>query len=357
MESGSLTVLAEKRALQDITGFKRQRKVIESLQADQDAIDADRAKADEIRKQLDNPEAKALSDRFEAIKAELDALKKEGDEAYSSRNTLFEERDVLQKEMDVLYTRKRESSTKYREASDKYYAKQQEDRQKRAERSRLTRQAFEDEKKKEVVDRLRDEAEAPAYQAEIEDCQTLIDFFSGNVTASAVGLELKKAELAGVPKLEPRSVDTDLKGMVELKQVDEDYFAPSTSSPPHHLAFHSSRHFTVKKGKKKGGPKPAAAEATPPANERFSVPLAKLSALASLSIPPPTNASEIPQTIENLKTKKEWLVANQEKQTAANKAKAEKEIASLLRSINAHAAENGEKADTPTEAAPEPVAA
>ena len=50
-------------------------------------------------------------------------------------------------------------------------------------------------------------------------------------------------------------------------------------------------------------------------------------------------------------------MANQAKQTAANKAKAEKEIASLLRSINGHATENGDANENAEEAAPEAVAA
>lgn len=76
--------------------------------------------------------------------------------------------------------------------------------------------------------------------------------------------------------------------------------------------------------------------AAPPVNDKLKISLPVLSALAALSIPPPTTSAEVPQTVENLKIKKEWFIANQEKQTAANKAKAEKEIESLLRSINSH---------------------
>lgn len=89
--------------------------------------------------------------------------------------------------------------------------------------------------------------------------------------------------------------------------------------------------------KANGSPKPAE-----PA-ERFSVPLAKLSALASLSIPPPASAAEVPQTIENLKIKKEWLTANQERKTAENKAEAERKIAALLSSITLAENESGSK--------------
>lgn len=319
VESGSMKVLEEKRALAEINNLKRQRKNIEALQSDQDAIDADRAELDQLRTQLNNPETKALSERFDAVKKELDELKKEADEAYNSKNALFEERDGLQKQMDDLYTKKRESAKAYRDANDKWYAKQQEDRQRRAERAKAAREAAETEKKKELVERLREEAEAPAYQAEIEDCQTLIDFFSGNVTTSSTGLDAKTNNISGVPELNLRTVESDLGGLVELKKDDDDYFAGTKKS---------------KKGSKiNGSTKTGSSTKSAEPSERFSVPLAKLSALGSLSIPPPTSAAEVPQTIENLKIKKEWLMANQERKTAENKAEAERKIAALLNSL------------------------
>ena len=80
-----------------------------------------------------------------------------------------------------------------------------------------------------------------------------------------------------------------------------------------------------------------------------------MSALANLSIPPPSAASEVPETIENLKRKKEWLIANQERQTAENKAKAEKEITALLRSMSVKDSE-AETGTTDPEATPEVAA-
>ncbi|KAG8899440.1 hypothetical protein FRC00_001419 [Tulasnella sp. 408] len=328
VESGSMKVLEEKRALAEINNLNRQRKTIEAFQSDQDAIDALRAEADELRKDLNNPESKALSEQYDTIKKELDDLKKEADDAYNSRSVLFEERDGLQKELDALYTRKRESAKAYRDANDKWYAKQQEDRARRQERAKAAREAAENEKKKELVERLREEADTPAYQAEIEDCQTLIDFFSGNVTTSSTGLDARVSNIVGVPELNLRTVEGDTNGLVELKKDDEEYFSATKK----------------KKGSKiNGSAKPnGSAKAAEPA-DRFSVPLAKLSALASLSIPPPASAAEVPQTIENLNIKKEWLMANQERKTADNKAEAERKIAALLSSLKVADDESGSK--------------
>ncbi|KAM5532306.1 hypothetical protein V8D89_006001 [Ganoderma adspersum] len=323
VESGNLKLVDEKRALQEISQAKRSRRIVEGFQADQDAIEADRAKADEIRQQLDDPEAKAASERYESIKAELDELKKEGDEAHASRSKLLDERTAIQGQLDELWTRKRESATRYKEANDKFYAKLNEDRARRVERQRAQRAEQEEAKKKEIVDRLRDEADVPAFQAQIEDCQTLIDYFSGKSSTATLSQQkplTEKSDVAGVPKLDIRKVDAAPEGMVARKKKGEDdeaYFVGGGK----------------KKGGKKGSAKPAAeanGSESHSANGQLNVPLPTLTALLSLSIPPPTSTMDVPRVVEDLKTKKAWFEANQAHVTAENKAKAEAEIRKLL---------------------------
>ncbi|KAJ7068281.1 hypothetical protein C8F01DRAFT_601853 [Mycena amicta] len=315
VESGTMKLVDEKRTLQEINTQKRNRRNVEGFQADQEAIDRDRATVDELRKQLDDPVAKAASERYDAIKAELDELKKEGDEAYNSRSKLFEERDKIQADLNLLYNEKREASQQFRDLNDQYWAKVNDDRARRAERLRAQRAAEELQKKQERAARILEEAEMPAYQAQIEDCQTLVDFFSGK-TSGTVSLHsaslTTKADLAGVPKLEIRKVEAAPEGAVVRKKKGED----------------DDPYFVGGKGKGKGK------KATPKASEpestgQLNVPFATLSALLSLSIPPPAAHADIPRVIEDLKTKKEWFEANQARVTAENIAKAEAEIQSL----------------------------
>ena len=68
--------------------------------------------------------------------------------------------------------------------------------------------------------------------------------------------------------------------------------------------------------------------------DRLNMPLATLSALLSLSIPPPASSADLPRVVEDLKTKKAWFEANQARVTAENKAKAEKEIERLIGKAN-----------------------
>ncbi|KAG2367373.1 hypothetical protein BDR07DRAFT_1469647 [Suillus spraguei] len=310
VESGSMKVVDEKRALQEISQARRTRRMVEKFQADQDSIEADRQEADQLKKLLDDPESKEISERYDAIKAELDELKKESDEAYAGRTKLFEERDGVQAQLNALFNEKREAAHHFREANDRYWTKVNEDRARRLEKARAQRDDEEAQRKLAIVNGLREEASMPAFQTQIEDCQTLIDALSGkssgNVVLSSSSVPAK-SDVSGVPQLEIRQVDTAGEAMVALKKKDEESYFVGKG----------------KKGKK-------APKAAPPVDtSAIHLPYGQLSALLSLSIPPPTGQADVPRVIEDLKTKKAWFEANQARQTAENVAKAEAEILRL----------------------------
>lgn len=339
----------EKRALAEISSSKRSRRAVEGFQADQDAIEADRAEIEELKKQLDDPEAKAIAEKYETIKAELDSLRLEGDKAAAERNQLFAERDSLQAQIKEWSAKKHESYQRFKEHNDRYWAKVNEDRARRAERARAEKASYEKQKKKELADRLLEEAQVPAFQAHVEDCQTLIDYFSGKSTGAQTFKSVETAEakdLPGVPKLEVRKVEDIPEGSIVRKKKGEEeeaYFVAGKKA----------------KGGKKGGatkpaPSPGAdAPSTPTSSGSLHVPLPTLSALLSMSIPPPTSSADVPRVIEDLRTKKAWYEANQDRVTKGNIAKAEREIQRL------NGADSKSAADTPVEPAspgPEEVA-
>lgn len=309
----------------EISQLKRTRRIVEGFQAEQESIESDRARADELRKQLDDPEAKAASERYDQLKAELDEMKKEGDELAANRNKLFDERNKHSADLDVLYARKRESAQRFRDANDKYFSKVNEERARRAERARAQRAAEEEAKKKELAEQIREEAEVPAYQTQIEDCQTLVDYFSGKTPAATLSTEKEEKAVVGVPKLEIRKVEAAPgEGLVARKKKGDDegdYFVAKSRKS--------------QKGQKgaKPTPAPAAESQTSDASSsqgQLHVPLPTLSALLSLSITPPTSTADVPRVVEDLKAKKAWFLENQARVTAENKQKAEARIQQLI---------------------------
>lgn len=354
MESGSLKLADEKRALADISTSKRSRRLVEGFQADQASIEADRQKIDDLKKQLDDPEAKAASDRYEAIKAELDELKKQGDEAANGRNKLYQERDKISNELQKVYDAKRAAQSAYREANDRHWQKINDERQRRAEREHAARVAEEQAKKKEAADRMLEEAQVPAFQFQIEDCQTLIDSLSGKASENVTFKSMPQEKtLTGVPKLEVRKVDAEAPQGTILRKKGEDNDAYFVAAKRNKGGNNNSN--------KKGSSKPAAAAeapaapTSPAASTNLHLPLPTLSALLSLSIPPPVSSADVPRVVEDLKIKKAWFEANQDSVTAENIAKAKARIQKLDEKFGA-ATDAPEAVEASPEAAEAPAA-
>lgn len=293
-----------------------------------------------------------MSEKYDAIKAELDQLKAQGDEAHANKNKLYDEMRDLKAQVDDLWTKKKESTRNHREANDRHYKKIAEDRARRQERFAAERAAAELEKRKEISERLREEAAVPAFQAEIEDTQTLIDALSakngtgGTVSTPKLNLSsAESAEIAGVPKLEVRTVEANTDGLITRKKKGEE----------------EENYFVAKK--KKGGAsngKTAAPlngdRAAPRAvDAKLNLPYSILSALLQLSIPPPSSPSDIPRAIEDLKTKKAWFEANQARITKENIAKADAEIKHLEASGPKSPGTNGSADENPLEPLSMPV--
>ena len=303
VESGSMKLVDERKALNEISALRRVRKTVEDFQAEQDSIDADRKELDELRKQLDDPELKAASERFDKIKAELDELKKESDVAYESRNHLFDERKQLQERLDEIWSQKKEAQTVYRQESDRYYQQVKEDRAKRIEKQIAQKKAEETEKKKAQAEQLLEDARHPAFAAEIQDCQTLIDYFSvktGTTEAVPTSSLYTKAEVAGAPKLELRQVDSTGLVLKKKKKGDEEenYFVAK------------KKQLASKKGASTPAPAPPKENGPSASSQQLQLPFGTLSGLLALSIPPPVNSGDVPRVIEDLKTKKAWFHAN-----------------------------------------------
>lgn len=313
-----MKLVDEKKALQEITALKRARKTMEASGSSDEAIAADKARIDELKKKLDDPEAKKVSDRFDELKKEMDGLRAEGDKAYQERNKLYDERTALSKQMDELYAKKRDAAQAFHDSKDKYYNKIQAIRQARNDRYKAEKAKEDEARRTEEIAELRENAKMPAYTAEIEDANILLNYFAGKYgvgevpETSASGLAKKDAVIAGVKAVEIRQVETEFKGM-QLKKKDEELGGWFSGSG---------------KGKKKGGKKggastgasaAASGTATPTAaassSDSVNLPMHLLSALLSFGIPPPSGKDDIQRTVTDLETKKAWFEANSEQKT------------------------------------------
>jgi hypothetical protein len=174
------------------------------------------------------------------------------------------------------------------------------ERQRRIDRQRDERLAFEEAKRAEAAEKIREDASAPAFEREIEDCRTLIEQFS-RTTGAQVDTQSSAAtngHASNLPKLELRKVDNAApEGAVALKKKGQD----------------EEEYFVGKKGKKKGDKK-ANAQPSTSSTHSLQLPMATLSALIQLEVTVPLSQSDLPRTIEELKKKKTWFEENQVRQ-------------------------------------------
>lgn len=318
IESGTMRIVEEKKALAEIQNLRKSKKVVDSFGPQQALIEAEKERIDELRKQLDDPQTRSVNDRWSQIKTELDEINQKLDESGKSRDKLFEERNQLQDALTEVFAKKRESAIRHKEANEKYYAKIQEDQKRRIDRQKAEREAQEKAELEQLHTEMREQAALPAYGREIEDCRTLILYFD-KLIGNSPSIELnpnedtKLTSSVGLPKpKEIRQVDGKeaFEGMVAVKKKgidDEEFFAGSVGG---------------KKNKKNKKP-PADPN---PTNQALNLPLATINALYALAVPIPMNREDVVNTIATLSEKKNWFVENQERVTKERIAESEAKI-------------------------------
>ncbi|KAJ5883184.1 uncharacterized protein N7473_010070 [Penicillium subrubescens] len=327
VDSGTLRLVDERKALSDISTLRKQRKSFAGLEEAQKGINDIKAQIAELKKTLDNPEAKALSDKYTEIQKELDAIKAEQDGVYKNLNSLRDERTKLRNDQQQKYAAIREIKDNYFKARRAYKEYEDEAWRVRRERQKAERDAFEREKRKKVADKKLEEASQLAYTDEILTAQGLIRHFDPAYDFSALGLDDKKDEGSKFRANVGRTVDdSGLKGMKVVRKDDvEDYFVGSAG----------------KKGKKgkKGGAAAAGAEAG-----KFNMNVGIIEDFAKVKIDPPMNQSDVPASVEKLAAKIQEWKKNQAAKTEENIQKAKEEIA-RLEEEEAKAEANGRSTD------------
>jgi uncharacterized coiled-coil DUF342 family protein len=295
VDSGTMKLVDEKKALSDISQLQRTKKGFVGFEEAQKGIDATKAEIAELRKQLDDPESKALSDRYSEITKELDAIRSEQDEAFKSLNALRDERTKAQEDQQKKYTAVKELKDAYfaqKRAATEY---EREARRIREEKRRAENDAYHRGRKQEAAKSKLEEASAPAYQDEIRITQSLLAYFdpSSVVKQQASG----PGQFAAQPS---RKVDdSGIKGTALKKKGEEE-----------------ENYFIGSGGKKKKGKKiPGEGTASPAPEGKFALDLGTLDSLARINVDPPMSQADVPAAVEKLKEKLAFWKGDQERKT------------------------------------------
>lgn len=229
----------------------------------------------------------------------------------------------------------------------------QAERQAKQDRFRAQKAEEDAARKREEVEQMREEAQAPAYSREIEDCGLLIAWFQGKTggkvpeTHAGAASAASSSSLDGVKKLEIRKVeDAPPTGMLlKKKAADEDVFFAGSGGK--------------RKGNKGGNKQQQSSGASTPvaagessSSTAINLPMGLLTALLSLGISPPTGKDDTTRVVGDLEHKRDWFVANQERKTKEEIERVERLVEQLEKQGKLGA---GGEGDEEVEGAKEPV--
>lgn len=318
--SGQMTLAEEKRALQDVSALKRQKKSFEAFDSQEDSIEMEKKKVDGLRQRLDalQPEGKRLKDLLDEQFTLLRSLDSEKNDGHSKVKVLIEEREKIGKEIGELMTQRRELYAENKKQNDEWYSYQREEKARRAEQYRLEKTEREKQKKIEAVQRAKEQAEIPAFEVEINTCNALVNLMQQLQGGGAVNAAATNGTTTAASAHVPVSNESAAlpKGFTALKKksdrMDEE---------------------TLFAGNKKKSAKQQNSSSSS-GKEQLKFDLAVLDQFLSLKISVPTTKGDIPQTVDSLKEKKAFFLENQDRVTKENIQKAKDLEEKLLKSID-----------------------
>lgn len=292
VDSGSMKLVDEKKALTEVSNLRRQKKGFTGLDDLQKKIDDKKAENAELKKTFDNAESRALSQKYEDNQKELDEIKA----AREGTNKNF---DSLKAEREKLYAAQQETYANIRKVKDEYYGqrkayKEYEDQlyQQRRERQKAERDAYEKERRRKVAEQKLEEAGEPAFLDEIRTAEGLIRHFD-----PTYGVDESDKGPGKFAASAQRTIDeSGFKGMKVMKKEDEDFFVGGGGK---------------KKGKgKKGGAQDSGAESS-----KLNMNIGIIEELAKVGVDPPSTQADVPGVVEKVKAKLEGWKKDQQSQT------------------------------------------
>lgn len=297
VDSGSLKIVDEKKALADISQLNRVKKSFATFDEQQRAIDELKTSIADLKKSMNDPEQVALSDRYKEITTELDKIKAGQDDLFKNVNALRDERTRIHEDQQKKYAAVKEIKDVYyqqRRAAAEY---EREARRIRDEKRRAENDAFHRGRRQEAAKSKLDDASAPAYQDEIRTTQSLL----AHLDPSSVS----KQEAAGPGKFAAaasRTVEASgIKGTALKKKGDEEenYF----------IGGGGKKKKGGRRGEQSNGP------ASPAPVGKFNLDLGTIDSLAKIGVDPPMSQADVPAVVEKLKEKLDFWKKDQDRMT------------------------------------------
>ena len=290
VDSGTMRIVDEKKALADVSNLRRQQKGFANLDDLQKRIDEKKGDNSELKKTFDNAESRELSQKYEENQKELDDIKAGREASKSGMDTLRADRDRLYQEQQETWQGIKKIKDEYYQGRKAYKEHEDQVWQQRREKKAAEDAAWRKDKRQQIAQQKLEEAGEPAFLDEIRTAEGLIKHFDPSYGAAEV--DKGPGEYAATSQ---RTIDdAGFKGMKVMKKEENDFFVGSG-------------------GKKKKGKKGAASSG--PETGKLNMNVGIIEELSKVGVDPPSTQADIPGVVEKLKAKLEEWKKNQKEQT------------------------------------------
>lgn len=99
VESGTMKLIDEKKALNEISQLRRSNKTVASIDQLEKEVETEKAKIDALKKVLDDPEVKKTFAKLDELSKEMDKLRDQGQKLHDQRGSLMDKRRELSGQM------------------------------------------------------------------------------------------------------------------------------------------------------------------------------------------------------------------------------------------------------------------
>lgn len=315
IETGQYKLIEEKQILAEISKLKKARRALESIDGASSDVGTMKLRLDKL-----NTEISAKDDVIAKYRAELDGISKKLDEMAGSRKEAQQERDARQALIDKakkdIEEGRKEKQALYDELKVAKRAQAEARVKREARRAEMDRRRELEDKLENLEEKLLAFNPETATDRKVSECNNLKAFFQ---------------ELTGSPGEKDQSGDdkvTDVEKGVRKVQLSEELAdAISINKKDKNDDF-----FVAKGGKKNHQKTTTVASTGTPSASFAKLPFHILSALADLSLPIPSAASDLPKLFEAIEKKKTAISSKQDDAAAEMEKKRqvlEKEIADL----------------------------
>lgn len=303
-DSGSFSLVEEKKVLKEITALKNSRRSFAAVTKLQAEIDADRAQIAELRKSVDDSELKAAQAKLNGINKQLDERKASRQSQRTQLDSVWTERKAAMTEIKKINAAMDKAREEFnakiaafrQQAIDRKKAREQEEKEKKA--------ASEKAKKLAVAEAKLESAKLPAFAEQISKAEALLAFFDPSFKSSTAKNGSAQAPGLVSSRAAPRQVEAVPENAQVLSKSNQDA-APSRKE----------------RKRKVNSPKPD--------EGKLRLDVGIIGDLAALNIALPGGPDDVENTKKSLLEKIEYYKQNDERVTKERVERAEAELAKV----------------------------